>query len=75
MLDVGLLDKLDGEKGIPDVLIGDGNKTLETCMGDLFSVAWMEDTEQEDPQEETLRVGEGNCSSLVALLLFVRACN
>jgi len=25
-------------------------------MGDLFSVSWMEDSEAEDPQKETLRV-------------------
>lgn len=29
-----------------------------TCLGDLFSVAWMEDSEQEDSVAETLAVGE-----------------
>ena len=28
---------------------------IETCLGDLFSVEWMEDTEVNDPIRETLQ--------------------
>ena len=35
---------------------GNGSKELDTCMGDLFSVSWMEDSEKYDPAIETLRV-------------------
>ncbi|KAF5834424.1 vacuolar processing enzyme [Dunaliella salina] len=37
-------------------LAGNGSKELDTCLGDLFSVAWMEDSEEQNPLTETLRV-------------------
>jgi legumain len=36
----------------PDDMVGDVH--IGTCLGDLFSVNWMEDTEAHDPTTETL---------------------
>ncbi len=32
------------------------DEIVDTCLGDLYSVSWMEDSECEDPTEETLKV-------------------
>lgn len=37
----------------PDDVVG--NVHIGTCLGDLFSVNWMEDTEANDPASETLK--------------------
>jgi legumain len=29
---------------------------FDTCLGDLFSVSWMEDSEEQDLTQETLQV-------------------
>ena len=38
----------------PDDTVLNGTVRMGTCLGDLFSVAWMEDTEHNLPSNETL---------------------
>jgi hypothetical protein len=51
---------------------------FDTCLGDLYSVAWMEDAECEDGRKETLQVRQKwrqewgiACSRIIVLLAFV----
>uniref|UniRef100_A0A803NAK2 Uncharacterized protein n=1 Tax=Chenopodium quinoa TaxID=63459 RepID=A0A803NAK2_CHEQI len=38
----------DGDPGVP-------SEYNNTCLGDLYSISWMEDSERKDPRNETLR--------------------
>jgi len=56
---------------LPPLPPSNSSAWLDTCMGDLFSVAWMEDSETQDVQQETLQVRLLPLLNLLLLLLLL----